>query len=547
MSLRTHLELLQKTLPEQYVSIKEEVDWRYGLTAYVAELEKKPGNPAILFEKVKDYKTPVLMNLFGSVDRISLGIGEHPTVRSRLGFYDEWNRLFKNDVKPVTIKNGPVKETKLLGGDVDLNLLPIPRFYEQDGGRYITAGLFLARNPDNWEEMNLSYVRMHLQGKDSFGVSFHSMGHMWQYFEKAKAAGEPMEAAVIIGAHPSLYLAAAAKITDEYSKSGALTGKAVKLVNCETVDLQVPADSEIVLEGKVLLDEMDEGPFTEYTGYISGRSTRNHFKVSGILKRRDALFMAVAPNNSAEHLLLSGLPKQARISRAVIDFTHLPAVEDINWPVWATHFACFISLRENISGRGLAKQMGTLLLGLDHYVKLVAVLPHGTDLADPAGILGTIAERCDFNKGSGIDTLGKVYSHLLDPSSRNPGLSSKMILDATGPILAHGKGDLEKIRKNPMVREAGYPCKDNEALCVLTPSEVPMGYDWALDSDALSGSRLIILVDDDIDVRDGRQVLWAVATRLQPLENSLCRDGRLLLDARKGEGWTAKRATLPFN
>ena len=121
-------------------------------------------------------------------------------------------------------------------------------------------------------------------------------------------------------------------------------GEPVELVNCETVDIPVPAQAEIVLEGRIELDEEDEGPFTEYTGYISGRSTRNLFKVSAVTMRKDAYFVAVAPSNSAEHLLLSGLPKQARISRAIIDYTHTPALKDIIWPVWATHFVCFISI-----------------------------------------------------------------------------------------------------------------------------------------------------------------------------------------------------------
>jgi len=169
--------------------VSEPVDWKYEITSYVMEMERRQTNPAVLFEDVKGCSMPLLVNLFGHVDRISLGIGETPEARTRLGFYDEWNRLFAKDVPPIHVKHGPVKEMKALEGAVDLRSLPIPMFYEQDGGRYITAGLFLARNPEKHEEVNLSYVRMHLQGRDRFGVSFHSRGHMWQYFEKAKAAG----------------------------------------------------------------------------------------------------------------------------------------------------------------------------------------------------------------------------------------------------------------------------------------------------------------------------------------------------------------------
>ena len=546
--LRTYLELLKETVPDQIVTVGEPIDWKYEVTSYVADMEKGQTNPAVMFEEVKGGSVPLLVNLFGHVDRISLGIGETPKIRTRLGFYDEWNRLFVKDIPPVMVKNGPVKEMKELGGAVDLRSLPIPRFYEQDGGRYVTAGLFLARNPEKEEEINLSYVRMHLQGRDRFGVSFHSRGHMWQYFEKAKAAGEPMEAAVIIGAHPSLYLAAAAKITDEYHKAGALTGEPVELVRCETVDLPVPAYAEIVLEGKVLLEEGDEGPFTEYTGYISGRSTRNLFKVTGMTRRRDAVFLAVAPSNSAEHLLLSGLPKQARISRAMTDFIHTPALEDINWPVWATHFACFISMKESVSGTpGLAKQMGLLLLGLDHYVKVVAVLPHGVDLSDSTLVLGAIAERCDFKPGSGVDVVGTVYSQLLDPSSDEAGTSSKMIIDATGPRRSSEKEiELTDVIDIKEIRDASFPYGGSPALCVIRPEQGVKGLGWVFEEEALSACRMVVCVGEDIDIHDGRQVLWAVATRYQPAEDSVIKDGRLVIDARRGDSWTALRATLPF-
>jgi len=547
--LRAYIELINETVPDQFVTVSEQIDWKYDITSYVTEMEKRKTNPVVLFEKVKDYSMPVLVNLFGTVDRISLSVGESPKVRSRLGFYREWNRLFSNDLSPVHVAEGPVKEKKSFYNDVDLYSLPIPRFYEQDGGRYITAGLFLARNPENREEVNLSYVRMHLQGKDRFGVSFHSRGHMWQYLERAKEANEPLEAAVIIGSHPTLALATAAKITNEYHKSGALMESPVNLVNCETVDLPVPADSEIVLEGKVMMEEEDEGPFTEYTGYISGRSTRNLFKVTGILQRKDPIFMAVAPSNSAEHLLLSGLPKQARIYKGMRDFSHLPVVSDINWPVWATHFACFISLKENAMGStGLAKQIGTLVLGLDHYVKVVAVLPYGTDLSDSAGVLATISQRCDFVSGSEMDVIGTSYHHLLDPSSVIPGVSSKMIIDASGPVKSQNtKVDVSKIKAIDSVDEASILSKEGSALCALIPSAGNQDADWVLKEPMLFGTRMVILVDDDIDVRDGRQVLWAMATRFQPAERSVILGGRMVVDARKGAGWTSLRATLPFD
>jgi len=548
-SLRTYLENLQRIAPEQLVNVREEVDWRYEVTARVVEMERTKGNPALLFESVRGYSTPLLINLFGNVDRISLGLGDGSHLHNnRLDFYDEWNRLFVKEVSPIRVGDGPVKETHIMGSDVDLESLPIPRFYEQDGGRYVTAGLVAARNPGDPEEVNLSYIRMHLKGRDRFGVSLHSRGHMWQYLEKSRAAGDPLDVAVIIGAHPALYLAAAAKITDEYSKAGALLGEPLELVMCETVDLPVPAHAEIVLEGQIRLEEEDEGPFTEYTGYISGRSTRNLLRVSAITQREDAIFMAVAPSNSAEHLLISGLPKQARISRAIVDFTHTPALKDIIWPVWATHFACFISLREGMShSLGLAKQLGLLLLGLDHYVKIVAIFPAETDVSDVTDVLGTVARRCDFVEGSGLEVLGGVFSQWLDPSSPEAGISSKMIVDATGPEMPTVQTTLEQ---DALINEANigsvsFPCEGNPNLCVVNPTPDLRDLAGLLDEAALRQYRLMVCVDDDIDTHDSRQVLWAMATRFQPATDSIIGDGRMIIDARKGRDWTARRATLP--
>jgi len=549
-SLRTYLEKLRETAPDQLVSVKEQVDWRYEVTARVAEMERERKNPALLFENVKDYSMPLLVNLFGHVDRIALGLKDAPYVDgSRLDFYDAWNGLFDHEVPPIEVGTGPVKDVILKNGDVDLASLPIPLFYREDGGRYVTAGLMAARNPDDPEEVNLSYVRMHLKGRDSFGVSFHSRGHMWRYLESSKSQGEPMEVAVIIGAHPSLYLAAAAKITDEYHRAGALLGEPVEVVDCETVDVPVPAHAEIVLEGEIRLEEEDEGPFTEYTGYISGRSTRNLFKVSAITRRKDAIFLAIAPSNSAEHLLISGLPKQARISRAMAEFTHAPALKDIIWPVWATHFACFISLREGMEqSPGLAKQLGLLLLGLDHYVKIVAVLPAETDVSDMESVLGAIASRCDFRDGAGLEVLSDVFCQWLDPSSPQAGISSKMILDATGPEREVTATEADAGRDSRIagkIRGISFPCEDNPSFSAVCVSPDMEDLSELLDVSSLERCRLIVCVDDDIDISDTRQIVWAMATRYQPAEDSIVKGGRMVVDARKGDGWRARRATLP--
>jgi len=545
------LERVHNVVPDQLVRVKESVDWRYEVTAYVAEMEKKNINPALLFEGIKGYFMPLLINLFGHDDRIILSLGDTSHIRgSRLDFYNAWNRLINKEIPPVYASKGPVKDIRLRGENVDLTSFPIPKFYEQDGGRYVTAGLLVARNPDHQDEVNLTYARMHLKRRDRFGVSLHSRGHTWHYFERCKAVGKPLDVAIIIGAHPALYLAAAAKITNEYHTAGAFLGEPIELIMCETVDLPVPAQAEIVMEGQILLDEEDEGPFTEYTGYISGRSTRNLLHISAITRRKDAIFLAVAPSNSYEHLLLSGLPKQARIYQAMIDFIHTPALKDIVWPVWGTHFVCFISLKESIDlTPGLAKQLGLLLLGLDHYVKIVVVFPAETSISDVTNALGTIALRCDFKDGSGIEVLGKVFSQWLDPSSPEAGISSKMVIDATGSEMeidcSEPKADMRDVSSSYKIKDVSFPCKGNPHFCVVNAMPDLECLTFLPDMTSLNRCRLIVCVDDDIDIHDGRQILWALATRFQPADDAIIRDGQMILDARKGDNWTARRATLP--
>jgi 3-polyprenyl-4-hydroxybenzoate decarboxylase len=232
--------------------------------------------------------------------------------------------------------------------------------------------------------------------------------------------------------------------------------------------------------------------------------------------RNDAIFHALAPNNAAEHLLLSGLPKQARISRSLIDSMHVSALRDIIWPVEGTHFICFLTLDEKMSATpGLAKQYALLLLRLDHYVKYVTILPEGTDITDIVATFSTIAARCDFRLGSGVEVLGGIFGQYLDPSSPEAGLTSKMIIDATGSKRKAPNLDIETLRKMAKrikgVEDITFPdiCSSLFAVVKVTPSAKALDILGKL----AKHHRLIVIVDRDIDIEDPRETLWAIATR----------------------------------
>ena len=209
--------------------------------------------------------------------------------------------------------NGPVHDRVVQGNELDAGALPISRHFEKDAGRYIGSGILVCKDPDTGVR-NLSYQRLQLKGPNRFGASLHSRGHIWEHLQRCAARRQNLEVAIVIGAHPTINLAAGAKVAmevDEFDVAGALMGRPVELVKCKTIDVEVPAEAEFVLEGEILSDvHEDEGPYGEYTGYSTDRSTRNVFVVKAITSRNKPIFHDIIPGYSAEHLLLDAPPRK---------------------------------------------------------------------------------------------------------------------------------------------------------------------------------------------------------------------------------------------
>ena len=239
--LRSFLSNLQTNYPEHLQVVEEPVDLKYELNAVAFEYVRQ-GSACLLFKNVKGVPFPHVVNLFGSRERIALALNL-PVEK----IYDVLPDKMARTISPELVSGGPVKEVKLLGADVDLEALPLPRYFREDGGRYLTAGLVTARDPQDPNITNLTFARMQLKGKNKMGISFHSRGFQFHFLQKAREMGRPLQVAVVIGAHPALYLAAAARITSEYEVTGSLLDEPLELVRCETVDLEVPCNAEFVL------------------------------------------------------------------------------------------------------------------------------------------------------------------------------------------------------------------------------------------------------------------------------------------------------------
>ncbi len=427
-SLRSFLSELPD---DDILRISEPMELDYLPTALILELEKRRKTPVVVVERPKGFDTPVVANLFASRARIARMVGADPG-----GFNDAWVRALANLTPPIMVGKGPVHDFTVQGNELDAGTLPISRHFEKDAGRYIGSGILVCKDPDTGVR-NLSYQRLQLKGPNRFGASLHSRGHIWDYLQRCAARRRNLEVAVVIGVHPAINLAAAAKVAmevDEFDVAGALLGRPVELVKCKTIDVEVPAEAEFVLEGEILADvHEDEGPYGEYTGYSTDRSTRNVFVVKAITWRSKPIFHDIIPGYSAEHLLLGRSAKEAHVHMRLKEM--VPGLKALNFPKSGTHFHAYLSLKKTAEGQ--ARHALMLLLGLDPYLKLVVAVDEDVNVFDEEEVLWALATR--FQADTDMFTVPQVFCNRLDPSSRD-GMSAKLALDATAPL----KWDVER-------------------------------------------------------------------------------------------------------
>lgn len=442
--LRSFLDFLRREHPEEILDIKGQVDLEYDMTTYVMELEKSLKFPLLFFHDVKDYPYPVVVNTFANRRRIGYGIG-----LEEKELISGWKARSAERIPPRAVKDGPVKEVKHLGKDVDLNDYPIPVHFEIDGGRYITGGVVIARDPDSGVG-NLNFTRFQLQGPRTLGASLHSRGDLWDFQRRQQERGEPLEIAVAIGVHPAISVAGATNLPiteDEMALAGALMDEGVPVVQAETVDLLVPAQAEMIIEGRILPNTYeDEGPLGEYTGYASSRSTRNVAEVTAVTHRKDMIYQDIVPGASAEHLNLSKVSRIPRTFNAVK--AAFPNAVDMNYPMSGTHYHCYVSLDQKIEGQ--AKQVMMLIFGLDAYIKHIIAVDSDVDVYDEKQVLWALATR--FQADRDLFVVPGLPANLLDPSMQGKvgakmGLDATMSLDSPAVPIQISQQSIQKVQK----------------------------------------------------------------------------------------------------
>ncbi|MDR1193039.1 MAG: UbiD family decarboxylase [Peptococcaceae bacterium] len=327
------------------------------------------------------------------------------------------------------VRNPPCQQNVREGALVDLSALPVFRHFPGDAGPYITSGVVIARDPENGRH-NFSFHRMQIKGKNKIGVSLHSRGDLWRYMAASEAAGKDLEIAVFIGAHPAYYIVGASKVPppqDDYSWAGAYMNAVPKVAKSVRAGIPVPAFAEYVLEGRVLANAReDEGPFGEYTGYSTSRSTRNVFMVDAITYRNDAIWQDLVPGFAWEHLLLSQLTKEIILLNKLRQ--EIPEVKALCLPKNGCHFHAYLSMSPQADGQ--AKQAMLLLFGLDPYLKLIIAVNEDVNVFNEQEVWWATATRTQADRD--VFIVPRVLCNRLDPSSED-GMAAKMGIDATKP------------------------------------------------------------------------------------------------------------------
>jgi UbiD family decarboxylase len=425
--LRSFLTELEAKSPDQVWRLEDEIDGAYDIAALLWELERRGELPVVWCERVPGAAMPLVTNVFADRRRYAAALGVPPDALA-----EEWLRRGEKRIPPRLVAAGPVKEVVRTGKDVDLGRLPIIRHFTEDAGPYITNGIVVAKDPDTGVR-NASFHRMQLKSKNRLGTSLHSRRHLWDYARRAEERGQPLPIAVVIGAHPLFHFGAGLWKgpidVDEYDVAGGFFGEPLEIVAGATVPVESPAHAEIVLEGNILPGVREpEGPFAEFTGYASERSTQHVFEVTAILHRRDALYQDVAAGIAAEHTTLLAVPQEARLLRVLR--ANFPTVKAVSYPQSGTcRLHCYISMK--VAAEGQAKNAAMAALGDDLALKLVIVVDDDVDVTREDEVMWAVATRMQADQD--LSVIPNAMGAILDPSTR-AGTTAKVIIDATRPL-----------------------------------------------------------------------------------------------------------------
>jgi len=408
--------------------ISREVSPQFEIAAYIRRASDTNG-PAFLFDRVRGHPGwTVAGGIYGTYGRLALALGTD--LRS---VTDVYAQAVRSPIPPVTVGDGPVKEVVVTGDKVDCTQLPLVVHSEHDAGRYITAGVSMATDPET-RVLGMSIQRLQLTGPRRFGVNLPGERRIGRAYAKAEERGQALPMAVVLGAGPYVDLGSQAKIAHGEAKlgvAGALAGAPIELVKAETCDVAVPARAEIVIEGRLLPEVREpEGPFGEVGGTYGLRDNRHVFEVTAVTTCRNPIYQTV----------LTGMPTTENHVMAYAPITEVakrlaqlgcPEVRDVH--AIGPYYMIIVSIKKRLEGE--ARNVILSVLGPTAgapQAKWVIVVDEDINVRSWDEVVWAMYTRVQPERD--VMIFPTMVGAPLDPSAPIHRHTSKIGVDATVPL-----------------------------------------------------------------------------------------------------------------
>ena len=553
----------------QLKRIKQPVDPDQEITE-ICDRTLRAGGPALLFENPVGYSMPVLGNLFGTPERVAMGMGRQDVKELRevgkllaylkepeppRGFRDAIDKLpvFRQvlNMPAKRLRKAPCQQVVWEGDAVDLDKIPVMSCWPGDVAPLLTWGLTVTRGP-NKKRQNLGIYRQQKLGKNKIIMRWlaHRGGALDLRDWMEAHPGKPFPVSVAFGADPATILGAVTPVPDtlsEYAFAGLLRGSKTEVVKSISNDLEVPASAEIVLEGYIDPDEFaDEGPYGDHTGYYNEVERHHVFTITHVTMRNDPIYHSTYTGRPPDEPAVLGValnevfvPILQKQFPEIVDF-YLP-------PEGCSYRMAVVTMKKQYPGHAKRVMMGVWsFLRQFMYTKFVIVCDEGVNARDWNSVIQAMTTRMEPARDTVMIEHTPIDS--LDFASPVVGLGSKMGLDATIKWEAETANSSAEQRPfdDSFDIEAGIaalmqeypeivdfylpPEADASKMAIVSLRKETAGQAlrvmdgvWSL-LDQFTDPRFVIACDDDVNVRDWNDVIWAVTTRMDPSRDTLLID-----------------------
>ena len=551
-SLREFIEQLE--INNELIRITDQVSPILEISEITDRISKQGGGgKALLFENVEGSKIPVLINAFGSTKRINLALGVQniekiPTdIDKYLKIVPPSSLLEKIKLLPMLLEAAafPPKivssnqalcqEIIYSGDDVDLEKLPILQCWPSDAGRFITFPIVINRSIDR-KLRNVGLYRMQVYDKKTTGMHWHIHKDGAHFFHDFRKENKVMECAVAIGADPTVCYAASAPLPygiDEFLFAGFIRKSPVPLVKCKTVDLEVPATAEIVLEGFIDPSEMKlEGPFGDHTGYYSQDGDYPVFHITAITHRKNPIYLTTLVGKPPQEDFYLGKATE-RIFLPLMR-TQLPEIIDMNMPAEGVfHNLVIISIEKRFPMQ--ARRLMSALWGMGQmsFVKTIVVFDHTVDIQDTSTLLDKLFNQIDFTHDL---FFSEGILDVLNHASDRAVYGSKLGIDLTEKIKGEDefKRTLTNISSPPSLSPENIietfteitSCKIIEkknnhkvALATIDKKFINQGLSLIekfMSDDNFSLITVLVILEGHENINDSSTVMWKILNNIDP-------------------------------